>query len=106
MEFPVRLKALRTEHKLTQEELGNILKLSKQTISCYENKGSFPTQEILLEIVNYFNVSLDYLFGRSNYRNCPVDLPVKNHLDLTGLDDDEKQILQLLVEKFKSNHKK
>lgn len=64
-----RIKELRKSNKLTQEELGKILGVGKTTISMYETSNSTPNDEIKLKISEYFNVSLDYLLGKTNIKN-------------------------------------
>ncbi len=64
-----RLKELRKDRGLTQKDLGNILGVGKTTISMYENGNSTPNDEIKLKICDYFNVSLDYLIGKSSVKN-------------------------------------
>ncbi|HEY9574122.1 MAG TPA: XRE family transcriptional regulator [Lachnospiraceae bacterium] len=62
--FGDRLKTLRTEHHLSQDELSKILGVSKQAISQYERGLRFPKD--YEQIADYFNVDLDYLLGRSD----------------------------------------
>lgn len=69
MDFKSQLKKLRNDKDLTQTELGKILNLSKQAISSYENGVSFPPQDILNKIADYFKVTVDYLLGRSDIKN-------------------------------------
>ena len=64
-----RLKELRKSNKLTQEELGKILGVGKTTISMYETNNSTPNDEIKLKIADYFNISLDYLLGKTEIKN-------------------------------------
>lgn len=64
-----RLRKLRQEKKLTQEQLGKILGIGKSTISMYENNNSTPDDELKKKITEFFNVSLDYLMGKSDIRN-------------------------------------
>ncbi|MBD7912022.1 MULTISPECIES: helix-turn-helix domain-containing protein [Clostridium] len=64
-----RLKELRKENNMTQSDLGKILGVGKTTISMYENGNSTPNDEIKIKIANYFNISLDYLLGKSEIRN-------------------------------------
>jgi transcriptional regulator with XRE-family HTH domain len=64
-----RLKELRKENNMTQSDLGKILGVGKTTISMYENGNSTPNDEIKLKIAEYFNVSLDYLLGKSEIKN-------------------------------------
>ena len=71
MDFPKRLKMLRKQKGLSQTELGQLYNYSKQTISSYENGGSFPTQETLQKLAGFFDVTVDYLLGVSNMPNSP-----------------------------------
>ncbi len=58
------LKKLRKNAKMTQQELADVLWISKSTVSCYEQNSRAPTSEMLIKIANVFNVSIDYLLGR------------------------------------------
>ena len=64
--FCSRLKLLRAENNLTLLQLGNYIGATKATISNLENGNKKPSLEIILSIAEYFNVSLDYLTGRSD----------------------------------------
>lgn len=67
-EFGERLKKLRTNRHMTQEELGSIFNppLSQSTIGTYENGKRQPTLENLVLISKHFNVTTDYLLGLSD----------------------------------------
>lgn len=56
-----RLKELRRKHKLTQVQFAKIFNISSGTIAMWETNKRTPDAEMLIEIANYFNVSLDYL---------------------------------------------
>jgi len=92
-----RLKLLRTEKGLTQQKLAVDFNIEQSTISAYENKARTPDIDTLEIICNYFNVSIDYLVGRSNMRNYPLkDFSEKeiNHIFLyRQLDDYQKERL-------------
>lgn len=64
MGFGQRLKELRKDNRMTQEELGKIINVSKVSISGYENGTRSPDRETLVNIADYFNVSVDYLLDR------------------------------------------
>jgi transcriptional regulator with XRE-family HTH domain len=66
--FGDRLKELREEKELTQEELGKFLNVSRQTISGYESGSIEPSIANLVKIADIFNVSLDYLLCRTKER--------------------------------------
>lgn len=61
-----RLKALREDSDLTQNELAKILNISRTAVSGYEAAGVEPSYEILNKIADFFNVSVDYLLGRTD----------------------------------------
>ena len=62
------LASLREERGIYQKELAAILKVSVGTVSNYENNIHFPDQEALLQLADYFGVTVDYLLGRTSYR--------------------------------------
>lgn len=66
--FGERIKQLRTEKKLTQDKLAEIFYLNKSSISRYENDMQIPEMPTLEALSNYFNVSVDYLLGKSDIK--------------------------------------
>lgn len=73
-DFGAHLKALRQDKGITQKQLGIETGTSERGIQNYEMGVRKPTYDILLALADYFNVSLDYLTGRSD---CP-DMIVKD----------------------------
>lgn len=61
MTFGERLYELRNKNNLSQEELAEILDVSRQSISKWENDKAYPEMTRLLFMSDYFDVSLDYL---------------------------------------------
>jgi transcriptional regulator with XRE-family HTH domain len=61
MEFYQKLKKIRKENGMSQEELADQLGVSRQAVSKWENGQGFPETEKLMQISSLFNVSLDYL---------------------------------------------
>ena len=66
MLFEDRLKALRQDNDITQNELAEILHVTRQSISNWENHKSEPNNELLIMLADFFNISTDYLLGRTN----------------------------------------
>ena len=66
--LPERLRELRTEAGLSQEQLAGILSLHKSTVSLYENGRREPDDDTMQRIAAYFRVSVDYLLGRTDVR--------------------------------------
>lgn len=58
-----RLKELRTEFNISQQQLADVIGVSQQSINKYENHNVEPDIETLKAMANYFNVSIDYLVG-------------------------------------------
>ena len=67
METGKRLKELRIENKLSQKEFGEILAVSQDTVSLWENGKSLPTAEYLIAISKHFNVSVDFLLCLTDF---------------------------------------
>ena len=65
--FPERLKALRQDRNMLQQDLAEQLKVAKSTISGWEVGRNQPDYDILIELSIFFGVSVDYLIGRRNY---------------------------------------
>jgi len=61
--FSRRLKELREEKGLTQEQLGEMLKISRKTISSYESGKAQPPMDTLHKLAKILNTSADYLLG-------------------------------------------
>ena len=64
--FNERLKEIRIINKITQKQLSIDLGLSERGIQSYELGERKPGLDALIALADYFNVSLDYLTGRSD----------------------------------------
>ena len=86
--FQSILKSLRKSLGLTQDELANKLEVSRSTIGMYESGSREPDYKTLGAIADFFNVSIDYLLGRTNKTTV---LP--NHY---YLDEDAREVAEFL----------
>lgn len=66
MEFPEILRMLREKHGYSQKQLADVLHVSKNSVSHYELGGCMPSIDVIVSIADIFDVSIDYLLGRSN----------------------------------------
>ena len=66
MSFPERLLSLRAERGITQKKLAADLGLSEVAIQNYEGQRRKPAYDVLIALADYFDVSIDYLVGRSD----------------------------------------
>lgn len=64
-----RLRDLREDHDLTQKELANIVNCSQRVYSNYECGQVEPSLETLIKICDFYNISVDYLLGRTDNPN-------------------------------------
>lgn len=62
--FSGRLKGLRLQHGFSQEELAEQIGIKRNSYSDWENGKCKPSYEKLVKIADFFEVSLDWLFGR------------------------------------------
>lgn len=114
-----RIKELRKNKELTQEQLGKKLNVAKSTISQYETGTNVPDISILIKIADIFDCSLDFLTGRTDDSDSIVvtnkelnkylddDLKKKNikiEIDRNSELNDEslKQIAAFFYEKYKN----
>ncbi|MBQ2798649.1 MAG: helix-turn-helix domain-containing protein [Ruminiclostridium sp.] len=63
MGFSDNLKEIRNKRNITQEQLAELLSVSRQTVSKWESGIGYPETETLLYLAKELNVSLDYLFS-------------------------------------------
>ena len=73
MDFPARLREVRKQRKMTQEQLGKRVDVTKVSISCYENGSRMPDVETLEKIADALDVSVDYLLGRTDETELAAD---------------------------------
>ncbi|WP_043883799.1 helix-turn-helix domain-containing protein [Caldanaerobacter subterraneus] len=71
-EFSQRLRQLREEKGLLQKDVAKILGITPSAYGYYEQGKREPSMEVLKKLSDFFNVSIDYLLGRTDIRS-PVD---------------------------------
>lgn len=67
VKFGSNLKLLRTQHKLSQAKLANMMNVTQQCISEWENEKIEPTLSNLWVLSDIFDISIDELVGRKEY---------------------------------------
>lgn len=71
--FGKRLRTLRKKMKLNQDDVGKFLDMDRSSIGKWENESSQPTFEILIQLSELFEVSTDYLLGKTDIKNPYID---------------------------------
>ena len=89
--FNERLKELRKERSVTQQSLANSAQISRSIISEYESGLVEPTLTMLKKLADFFNVSTDYLLGRTD----ELGGVIAPSPTAPGLSEKEREILRL-----------
>ena len=66
MNFSERVKTLRIEHNYSQVQLAELIGVTRNMMQIYEKGTKEPTLSKLIAFANLFNVSIDYLVGRTD----------------------------------------
>ncbi|MBH0171061.1 helix-turn-helix domain-containing protein [Fictibacillus sp. 18YEL24] len=115
--FGERLRELRkTKTNYTMKEFGKIFNLAESTISGYETGSRKPDMETIQKFADYFEVSIDYMIGRSEDKGKNEAKPDNENLfyfDLEGLSEEDKkeidkyiELLKLRAKQFNEDSKK
>lgn len=106
--FGQRLKQLREEKELSQQELAKLFSLSQSTIAYYELDKKQPSQKTLQRLAEFFGCTVDYILGRTDIRN--PDQPDEDIIAFLraaeGLTEDEKREVLAYIEFRKAQRRK
>lgn len=70
----LKLKELRQEKGLSQEQLALIINVKNYTVGNWEQKRSEPSIEDIIKLADYFQITTDELLGRENYATGVVEV--------------------------------
>jgi len=88
IDFGKRLKELRTESGLTQQQLAARMGLSKSAVSLYECMERAPSPNVLIKLSAVFHVSTDYLLGMDKVKR----------IDVSGLSEEDIILVEHLID--------
>ncbi|WP_026021279.1 helix-turn-helix domain-containing protein [Paenibacillus senegalensis] len=97
MNYGSRIAQLRKARGLTQMQLSEALDISRASLALYEQNRREPDSSMLTKLSNYFNVSIDYLVGRTDFPQS-ADENIQqfiNHLELSDETILQKYKLQI-----------
>ena len=91
------LKELRIKKGIYQKELAEALGVKQATVARYESGVAAPSLEVLVAYADYFNVSMDVIFGRK-YRKLKASLPEtqKIEVDVKSFEELKQTILDFI----------
>ena len=88
--FGIRFKEERKKKNLTQQDLATLFHLDKSSISKYENGHQRPEMETLINICDYFGVSVEYLVGQTDKKEKNINkTDVNNITNLIEIDNNK-----------------
>ena len=93
-----QISTIRKERQLTQEQFGSLFHVTRQTVSNWENEKSYPDLQMLINISNRFEISLDTLIKEDSKMVKTIDKErvlgkIKKNQSLNFL---RAQVLELL----------
>ena len=92
VDFGAKLKSLRKQAGMTQQELATKLGITKSVVSYYELSERMPSPEVLKDLAIIFHVSADYLLGIERTKT----------IDVSDLSDDEIKLLLITIETLRN----
>lgn len=84
-----RLKQLRLERGLLQSDIAKVIKKSERIVGFYETGERDMNTETLSILADFFNVSIDYLLGKTDIRNLENEFKFAYHKEIEGLTEEE-----------------
>ncbi|MFR4258784.1 helix-turn-helix domain-containing protein [Gemmiger formicilis] len=84
MEYP-NIRSLREDHDFRQCDLASVLHVSQNTYSQYENGVIELTAERLVKLADFYNVSIDYLLGRTDNPEVNRGIQLRQHRIIPAL---------------------
>ena len=71
--FSTRVKELREKAGLSMDQLAKQLGITKSRVNMWENNGTVPRMNVLVELAKFFNVTTDYLLGNDDASNLSLN---------------------------------
>ena len=109
--LPNRLKELRQKANITQKELALSIHTSQQNIAFYEKGERKPKHEMVEKLADFFNVSTDYLLGKTDFPDLDLEVDIDNAIDNsvaydgTPITDNDREIIKNFLKDYFSNKK-
>lgn len=72
--FPDRLRSLRERKKKTQQDIADVLGITRPAYTAYESGSRKPDYEKVQQLAQYFDVTIDYLMGQDGVEKLKSDL--------------------------------
>ena len=96
VELGNRLRQLRKDRNLTQQQLAELIGVKNSVISFYEVGDRIPSPEVLRKLALALHVTADYLLGIERGAS----------LDVTGLDEQDRLVVQMMISRLREKNGK
>lgn len=106
-----RLKKLRKEGKLTQKDIATFLNISQPAYQQFESGKKKMNLETMEKLADFFNVSTDYLLGKTDIPDLDLDVDIDNAIDNsvaydgTPITDNDRIIIKDFLKEYFANKK-
>ena len=87
LNFGNKLKELRIQNGMTQQQLATQIGVSKSVVSYYELQERIPSPDVIIKLCSIFHVSSDFLLGITKI----------NSIDVSGLEADDIAVVNALI---------
>lgn len=105
-----RIKELRIEKNLLQEKLAGYLNVSQQTVSKIETGTSDNPYDLLIKLADFFKVSIDYIYGRTEIRDMLTEEKIMNEYNeiissYTHLNKIDQKTIRTIIKRLEEAEK-
>lgn len=106
-----RLKKLRKEGKLTQKDIATFLNISQPAYQQFESGKKKMNLETMEKLADYFNVSTDYLLGKTDFPDIDLEVDIDTAIDNsvaydgTPITDNDREIIKDFLKEYFANKK-
>lgn len=106
-----RLKKLRKEGKLTQKDIATFLNISQPAYQQFESGKKKMNLETMEKLADFFNVSTDYLLGKTDIPDLDLEIDIDNAIDNsvaydgTPITDNDREIIKDFLKEYFANKK-
>lgn len=110
--FIERLKKLRKKEKLTQKDIATFLNISQPAYQQFESGKKKMNLETMEKLADYFNVSIDYLLGKTDIPDLDLEIDIDNAIDNsvaydgTPITDNDREIIKDFLKDYFANKNK
>lgn len=94
------LKLIRNNRGISQQTLANTIGTTQQSINMYENHKIEPDINTLISLADYFDVTVDYLIGRTDENNQPLSDSNSLLSKYSKLNKSEKICIDTLIDTY------